>query len=294
MKNKKNTTLKKQNLLTLINFYKLIQKERILAFQLFFSYCFLALILLNIFNTNSYLSGYSVKVQTRLADKVHLIAGSFKKPSINLENYKLQNPKVIVQNLNVNQNFFLQLQLLQLIFLMQNVKPFFDKRLKKIAKSLKARLVLGSIKSFQRSMEKIKYEYNGDISKLNDILRSSLVFSTMHDIYQALVEISNNFKILRIKDRFKNSNSDYKDINLVVLLKNKLKAEIQLHLLEVFQAKKTETKIYERIRTLRNRLKSDPSLNNTKTIKLKLSTLENQRKEIYKNAWQCYKNRVGV
>lgn len=279
----------KQNISCSKKINQIIQQEKLLIFQTFFTYCFLVLIFLNIFNSNTYLSQYSSTIQNRLNDKVQLIVGTLKKPSLSLENNKIQNIKKGNISFNLDDNFLLQLQLLQLLFLMQTIKSFYDKKVKKLASKLKANLVLGPIKSFKRSMEKVKYEYNGDLNRLNDVLRSSLVFNNLKDLYQGLNRISKNFRVIKIKDRFKNPTSSYKDVNLVVLLKNRFKAEIQLHLSEIFKAKKVETKIYEKIRSLQNQLNLTENNQEQKAIEQKLSQLKSQKDKIYNQAWNKHR-----
>ncbi len=109
----------------------------------------------------------------------------------------------------------------------------------------------GGLKERTRVLQKIATDYNGDPSQLLDISRSTIEFDKLDDLYNTLGKISKEYKIVRIKDRFKTPNpSGYRDIMINMEMSNGHVVEMQLHLKSILKAKKLETPIYNKIRDI--------------------------------------------
>ncbi len=178
------------------------------------------------------------------------------------------------------------LTLFYLVFLANFLKPSFDYEFKNIARNTKASYIPASVKSLDRILEKLKFDYQGNIANLKDILRGSLVFDNFFDLYKCLDFISQKFEVIKVKDRFK-TNNKYKDVNIVIRFHKDLKTEIQLHLKPIFEAKKIENKIYQKIRKIKIQLKQLVPAKSNLYYKLQnqLAILEKQRTLIYDKAW---------
>ncbi len=142
------------------------------------------------------------------------------------------------------------------------------------------------LKKWKRTIEKIDNDYKGDASKILDLSRSTIEFEELEDIYKAVAQISDEYEILRIKDRFKTPQpSGYRDIMMNVKMSNGHVVEIQLHLNSILEAKKLETDLYTEIRTIQGIIEKEcrkPNLDEERT----LMELIRQSREIYKKALQ--------
>jgi len=177
---------------------------------------------------------------------------------------------------------------------------FFENLLESLAKKLNCNCLIAPVKNLYRIIEKAKQDYNGNITKVTDIIRGSLVFSNLRSLYRGLNYIKKHCVVCKIKDRFANpSKVGYRDVQLVIELEPGIPAEIQLHLPEILQAKRKDTKLYSQRRKLESALKM-PTLSHkslAETFKSKLQTnidaIENKQKKLYQKAWEDYKNRLG-
>lgn len=117
------------------------------------------------------------------------------------------------------------------------IKPFFDESLKKIASKNHASALIVPIKSKNRIIEKAIVEYGGDITKVNDILRGSIISRVYDRIPNILEDIKENFEVVRIKNRFEKPGPDgYRDVLINIRIKDVI-AEIQLHVKALFEIK---------------------------------------------------------
>ncbi|MBU0705874.1 hypothetical protein KJ807_01490 [Patescibacteria group bacterium] len=109
------------------------------------------------------------------------------------------------------------------------------------------------VKGLERSLRKALLDYNGNVEKLLDLARGSLVFDGHADMYRALqmLKKNKNVKKMYIKDNFGIMNPDgsfnlnrrsphpvqYRDFNLTVELPNGSVVELQMHLKPMLRAK---------------------------------------------------------
>jgi DdrB-like nuclease len=93
------------------------------------------------------------------------------------------------------------------------------------------------LKSKERSKQKIE-GYGGDASQLKDVIASTVSFKTEKEMYRALEEFDREHGVLDLRDRFKKPlPTGYRDILMVVRLKDGALAEIQFTKDRLFEAK---------------------------------------------------------
>jgi hypothetical protein len=151
------------------------------------------------------------------------------------------------------------------------------------------------LKGEERAREKTANDYGGDFSKLTDLSRSSIEYKTLPELYNGLKQISQEFKITKMKDRFKNPTpSGYRDILLNAQLSNGHICELQLHLSQILEVKKGEGhKIYEETRAIENIVKDqDRPLTAEELTKIRAASksyydlLQAQSQEVYGAAFE--------
>jgi non-canonical purine NTP pyrophosphatase (RdgB/HAM1 family) len=114
------------------------------------------------------------------------------------------------------------------------LKPEFDKILKEIAKRNHAIALTVPLKSKKRTIEKALTEYEGNIMKVSDILRGSIISPVFKRCYDILNDIKREFEVVRIKDRLKKPEfGRYRFILVNVNFKGII-AEIQIQIKELF------------------------------------------------------------
>jgi hypothetical protein len=102
-----------------------------------------------------------------------------------------------------------------------------------------------TIKGFARVQEKTNDNYDGDASKILDIVRASAVFETPAEITVFLNELNNSdtLSIVRLNDRMKHPQNGYRDLNLGLQLNTDPSsntghiAELQVHLKKIIDVK---------------------------------------------------------
>lgn len=94
-----------------------------------------------------------------------------------------------------------------------------------------------SIKKLSRTTKKVFEKYGGHPNEVTDILRTSVVVSTIGGIIIAFDSALFNSKIVRIKNRFNTPELGYSDVLLNLEMSNGFLVEIQLHLASVCNVK---------------------------------------------------------
>lgn len=135
-------------------------------------------------------------------------------------------------------------------------KPDFDRQLTDIAGEVGATADLPPLKGRTRARQKIDSTEDRLDAGLTDVLRGSLVFNRMEDLYAGFQRLSGRVEIVNVKDRFTNPFSDgYRDILVNIRMDNGLLAEVQFHVKGIKEY--TETfghRVYERNRELYPRI----------------------------------------
>ncbi|MFE3756919.1 hypothetical protein ACFXO9_21670 [Nocardia tengchongensis] len=98
-----------------------------------------------------------------------------------------------------------------------------------------------------RAWDKIK-GYDGDVSRLTDLVGAKIVFDHVSDAYRALEMIENDprVRIVEFEDRFdRPTPSGYRDLQMKVQLENGHVAELRLHLSHIDAVASYEHALYE-------------------------------------------------
>ncbi|EKX32423.1 hypothetical protein GUITHDRAFT_121390 [Guillardia theta CCMP2712] len=96
---------------------------------------------------------------------------------------------------------------------------------------LRRRVKFATVKSVDRAMEKASRSYTGDVSRLTDIVRQCIVFTSLKDLVSCFDEVikDDELLVLRVKNRFDDSydanfSAGYRDLCINVLLRSELAA----------------------------------------------------------------------
>jgi inosine triphosphate pyrophosphatase len=130
---------------------------------------------------------------------------------------------------------------------LSKIKPSFDKSIKKVASKNHSTVFIPPLKLKERAMQKAKTKYEGDMTKVTDLLRASIVSRIYSRVDEIVNDIERNFEVIRIKDRFKSPKYDnYRDILINVKFKNTI-AEIQIHVNKLLDTKEYLNHLFYRI-----------------------------------------------
>ncbi|WP_341662199.1 RelA/SpoT domain-containing protein [Vibrio sp.] len=146
------------------------------------------------------------------------------------------------------------------------------------------------VKSSERASEKITYELNGQVERITDLARATLVADDIEGLMSLYEVLHRETTIVKTKNRFKKPTaSGYRDLNILVQLpKTNLIAEVQLHLKAIADVKNgPEHDLYESIQ----RIERQATLQNRTPSEFELAQIRSMRKEskaLYQNAWQPY------
>jgi len=112
----------------------------------------------------------------------------------------------------------------------------------------------GPLKTRERVDEKVTNDYDGDYSRITDIVRASCKAKKLKDLIKAKRLIKKAFKgFVYVKDRFaKPTGSGYRDMLTIVQAKNGILGEFQFHFSQILDAKDCGHAFYEVQRTLEN------------------------------------------
>jgi hypothetical protein len=143
---------------------------------------------------------------------------------------------------------------------------------------------MGPIKGDYRMIEKALMDYGGDISKVNDAVRGTVVVESMDDVKRVVDSIKKHATVTREKDRISNPVMGYRDFMMNVKFSNGLNGEVQVHLKPLLRAKEKGGghKIYEEMRSLIGRTDAE-------SIK-KVAQLTMQTLALYSAAFMAVKH----
>lgn len=168
------------------------------------------------------------------------------------------------------------------------VKPVFDGRLMEVADSLGAQLKLAKLKGPDRAAAKIAADYEGDATRIKDLVRGTVVVKSLQDVEQALAELRARFEVL--EGGFRNGLTEpttnpngYRDVKMNVRIDGHT-AEVQINLAEMMAAKHDAHPLYVESDTLLRKIEGEnraPTPNEA----ARLTELETRQKEIYTAAW---------
>lgn len=165
-------------------------------------------------------------------------------------------------------------------------RPGFFRLLQRIAEASGGQVVTTPLKSRERAEAKIAAEYEGRAAEIKDLLRGSIHYNSLKQLYQGLEQLKEEaVEVLLIKDRFKNpTRSGYRDALVNIRTPNGVIAELQLHLEQILVAKFEGHKYYEQEQELNRRAKLE---NRKLTLEesYQIEAIRSKQKELYEVAF---------
>jgi uncharacterized protein len=161
-----------------------------------------------------------------------------------------------------------------------------DKALANIASTKGPVVVIAPMKTTESAERKVASDYNGDHSKLTDLVRSSVAVDSMDQVHEVVKHLEERGMKLAKQpgDRFaKPTEAGYRDLMLKVEYPNGHVGEIQVHLKSMLAAKEQGHKFYDVTRTLEPKMK-DRSM--TKADWKTFDTNNRAMRTLYGNAWK--------
>ncbi|KAB0287149.1 RelA/SpoT domain-containing protein [Vibrio fortis] len=150
--------------------------------------------------------------------------------------------------------------------------------------------LFAGVKSQARAEEKIALELNGDVSRITDLARATIIANDVESLVEVYEAVSREADVVKVKNKFKSpADSGYRDLNLLVRLpKTNIIAEVQLHLKAIADVKSgPEHELYEIIQGIeRNALAQNRPINDIEAAQI--NNLRSQSLELYQQAWQPY------
>ena len=130
-------------------------------------------------------------------------------------------------------------------------KADLDKMVVQIADRTSGKGLVAPLKKQARAAQKVAGKYGGDMRQLNDVARASIMYDSVDDLYEGLQRIGKEkgVRIVNIKDSFANvrinpatgNPSAYHDVQLILMMPNEHRVELQLHVFKLWEAKEGMT-----------------------------------------------------
>jgi SPP1 gp7 family putative phage head morphogenesis protein len=153
------------------------------------------------------------------------------------------------------------------------LKPEFDGLMQAIAAHVDGNAMLAPLKGVLRSLDKIENKYNGNASKLGDILRGTIAVSSPSEYERTITEVKAHFTVIDVDQAPKPGG--YRDVNIKVDLGDGLKGEIQINTPAMLAAKEIGHKPYEEWRKLKEAPDQTPG------VKARIAELTREMEAIY-------------
>ncbi|WP_299492663.1 RelA/SpoT domain-containing protein [uncultured Shewanella sp.] len=172
-----------------------------------------------------------------------------------------------------------------------HTKKDLDTLLGTISTTTQTQAIFAPLKTAQRADEKIQNKFDGDSSKITDLVRGSLVADNVNGLVRAYEALTAQVEVVRIKNRFAApKDSGYRDLNLLVKLPHSnMICEVQLHLSQIAQIKSgAEHETYQKIQSIQAKAKH----NQRDLSEIELAQVTRLRQEsfkLYQRAWLNYK-----
>ena len=134
-------------------------------------------------------------------------------------------------------------------------KEAFDRTNREIADFVSGSYMQTNLKGSPRAVEKVLLDYNGDASKIKDLLRATIVVDNFQQAGVALRELRSKYRVLDkgfrnlLDPDVKALDGGYRDIKMNVEVDGHV-AEIQINIPEFLEAKKKAHSLYEEVRTI--------------------------------------------
>ncbi|ADN75302.1 conserved hypothetical protein [Ferrimonas balearica DSM 9799] len=145
--------------------------------------------------------------------------------------------------------------------------------------------LLPGIKSRQRAEAKLHGELDGDVTRMTDLARTSLVANDIGSLVAAYEQLDARVEVVGVKNRFKQPKANgYRDLNLLVRLpKSDMVAEVQIHLSPIAEIKNgPEHEIYKQVQRLERQAQQQPL---SELEQARMARLTQQSTDLYIGAW---------
>ncbi|GAK83794.1 hypothetical protein JCM19238_1356 [Vibrio ponticus] len=146
------------------------------------------------------------------------------------------------------------------------------------------------VKSSLRAQEKIALELDGQVNRITDLARATIVADDVASLMEAYEVLDRETTIVKVKNRFKKpAQSGYRDLNVLVKLpKTNLVAEVQLHLKAIADVKSgPEHSLYEQIQRIERTADTEQRAM-TEFETAQIENMRRQSRQLYQDAWQPY------
>jgi len=183
----------------------------------------------------------------------------------------------------------------------EHVQADFDDLLITISSETNGAVLLPGLKDRHRIQEKIDQDYSGDANGVLDVVRGSIIFDSLEDLYRAVEKVHGSAKIVRIKDHMTNpTESGYRDLKFNIELINDdgepYIAELQFHLSKMHEFKEWENSLYKERRKLlahlRKLQREESNPDEIRQLKTKISQLLYESQSVYAQVWEGYAKNV--
>ncbi|MDN3701580.1 RelA/SpoT domain-containing protein [Vibrio artabrorum] len=150
--------------------------------------------------------------------------------------------------------------------------------------------LFAGVKSQSRAKEKIDLELDGNVTRITDLARATIIANDVESLVEVYEALSREADVVKVKNKFKSpADSGYRDLNLLVRLpKTNIIAEVQLHLKAIADVKSgPEHELYEIIQGIeRHAIAEKRPVNDIEAAQI--NSLRRQSLELYQQAWQPY------
>ena len=170
-------------------------------------------------------------------------------------------------------------------------KEYFDATNAEIAKSLGGSAAVVKLKGSDRAVEKALSDYDGDVTKIKDLLRTTITIKSLKDTNKAIEAIKSKYgdpvKLKNTLDPNVDSvgGTGYRDINMVFQVNGSF-VEVQVNMKEMLDVKHGEGHaLYEEIRTIESKAKIEKRPM-TKAEVNQIEKLSTRSFQLYESAWE--------
>jgi len=196
------------------------------------------------------------------------------------------NPKDLKQLSSANQK-----QLIEIYKKAAENKDYFDETNASIAKALGGEAAVVDIKSSERAVAKILNDYEGDPSKIKDLLRTTISINTLKDTQKSIDLIKAKYgEPLKLKNTLSNDvesigGTGYRDVNMVFEVKGSY-MEVQVNMKPMLDVKYGKGHdIYEKIQKIERKAKKEKR-DVSESEEVELSQLKSTSLKLYSDAWE--------
>jgi len=152
-------------------------------------------------------------------------------------------------------------------------------------------VIIGPLKKEEASKDKVQRNFDGDWSKLSDIVRASIAVDTFDDIGSVVKALEESGINLAEKpnDRFASpTDAGYRDLSLKVTYSDGHIGELQIHLKSIIKAKEVGHKYYEEVRDIETKAKGEGRGRKDLTDEEQkvVDAANAKMKDLYTKAWE--------